>query len=579
MDICAPSDDRCNRAQRPRPASTHQHQPRVSRTSLAVALLAATLPAATAQSCVSLQGSTECPAFSNASISNSIGDFPFLSFVSDVESFDSRLRDYIGTAYVQDKYVEILGCSNVSLTNTTNLYARYTTSFLCNAIVQASLSNCNEDSNSVATLCADSCAQFAISEQDIISTPAFCGTPGTNANDQIRSDSDRCQHAAKALSGKCTPAVENEPDECGFSSNLPGLCAFCASSSQNSTDSCCVNANVESRCVGVQLPTTTTMPPLFTTTSTAAPTGSSSAAAAGASGLSGGAIAGIVIGSIVGAAALLGLIIAGCIFARKRKQHQQNSVLNTPSPTRHVAVGPPMTYGGDGHSPPPTIVPGARVARMSALEGSSSSNGYSSPRTGPYHERLDPYDSPESHRAYIGANLPKREGSLSSHSALGMVSGHTSPRSVSDPDRNFSSPEGVASGQSEQLQFFKDYYSHDDIHPNDTVAVLWAYQPRANDEFELERGDMLKVVGIWDDGWATGVRLTETADEWEARRALQRDSGVSNGSRQSRIESDSEIKAFPLVCVCLPQHWRKTIEGDSTDTGGGSGGDRHPPSP
>ncbi|KAL1599669.1 hypothetical protein SLS60_007472 [Paraconiothyrium brasiliense] len=322
------------------------------------------------------------------------------------------------------------------------------------------------------------------------------------------------------------------------------------------------------------------MPPLFTTTTTAAPTGSTSAAAAGASGLSGGAIAGIVIGSIVGAAVLLGLIIGGCIFARKRKQNQQNSILNTPSPTRQAAIGPPMTFGGDGHSPPPTIVPGARVARMSALEGSSSSDRYSSPRTGGYHDRLDPYDSPESHRAYLGAaNLPKRDGSLSSHSALGMASGHTSPRSVSDPDRNLSSPEGVASGQSEQLQFFKDYYSQDDIHPNDTVAVLWAYQPRANDEFELERGDMLKIVGIWDDGWATGVRLSETTTEWEARRALQRDSGVSNGSRKSRIESDSEIKAFPLVCVCLPQHWRKTIEGDSTDTGGGSGGDRRPPSP
>jgi hypothetical protein len=90
---------------------------------------------------------------------------------------------------------------------------------------------------------------------------------------------------------------------------------------------------------------------------------------------------------------------------------------------------------------------------------------------------------------------------------------------------------------------------------------------------------MLKVVGIWDDGWATGVRLSETAEQWEARRQVQRDSGVSNGSRQSRTESENEIKAFPLVCVCLPQHWRKTIEGDSTDPGAGpgSGGDPKPP--
>lgn len=158
---------------------------------------------------------------------------------------------------------------------------------------------------------------------------------------------------------------------------------------------------------------------------------------------------------------------------------------------------------------------------------------------------------------------------MSSNSILGS----SSPNTGSDQGRNFSSPDGVASGQSEQLQFFKDYYSQDDIHPNDTVATLWAYQPRAGDEFELERGDMLKVVGIWDDGWATGVRLAESAEQWEARRAEQRDSGVSNGSRRSQAELDSDIKAFPLVCVCLPQHWRKTIEGDSTDTGRGG----HPP--
>ena len=183
------------------------------------------------------------------------------------------------------------------------------------------------------------------------------------------------------------------------------------------------------------------------------------------------------------------------------------------------------------------------------------------------------YDSPDSrHHHFAGAAaFPKRQGSLSSRSALDSSSG--SPLSGSE-GRNFSSPEGVASGQSEQLQFFKDYYSQDDIHPNDTVATLWAYQPRAGDEFELERGDMLKIVGIWDDGWATGVRLSENAEQWEARKAEQRDSGVSNGSRRSQAEIDSDIKAFPLVCVCMPQHWRKTIEGDSTGSGHGPGGDR-----
>jgi serine/threonine protein kinase len=48
---------------------------------------------------------------------------------------------------------------------------------------------------------------------------------------------------------------------------------------------------------------------------------------------------------------------------------------------------------------------------------------------------------------------------------------------------------------SEQLRAFKDYYSHDEIQVGAYVSVLWAYAPRANDEFDLERGEMLLVVG------------------------------------------------------------------------------------
>ena len=158
----------------------------------------------------------------------------------------------------------------------------------------------------------------------------------------------------------------------------------------------------------------------------------------------------------------------------------------------------------------------------------------------------------------------RRHGSLSS----GSVLAGEDPQSPTSA--GMSSPQGMASQQSEQLPYFKDYYSQDEIHPGDSVAVLWAYQPRAPDEFALDRGDMLKVVGIWDDGWATGILSDEHAEDWEVRRQAQRDSGVSNTSGRVRETSppvSGEIKAFPLVCVCLPEHWRKTIEGDgSTDT-------------
>lgn len=239
--------------------------------------------------------------------------------------------------------------------------------------------------------------------------------------------------------------------------------------------------------------------------------------------------------------------------------------------------------------------PGGRVARMSALEGNSSESPFygaavvgdaargTNKRYGDTSESEGYYgDTPESRKAAPTAG--RRNGSLSSQSALGALDDPSSPNT----DGQLSSPEGVTSGQSEQLPFFKDYYSEDEIHPNDKVATLWAYQPRAGDEFELERGDMLKVIGIWDDGWATGVRIDERAEDYDPKRKLQRDSGVSNGSgRGDSPPPSGELKAFPvswypnidwflltrdqLVCVCLPEYWKQTIKGDASSDNGASG--------
>ena len=49
---------------------------------------------------------------------------------------------------------------------------------------------------------------------------------------------------------------------------------------------------------------------------------------------------------------------------------------------------------------------------------------------------------------------------------------------------------------------------------------------------------MIKVVDLWGDGWATGVKLAETFEQWEVREA-----------NSSTIQSDSKIKALPLGFV------------------------------
>ncbi|KAF2842341.1 hypothetical protein M501DRAFT_927866 [Patellaria atrata CBS 101060] len=537
--------------------------------------LAATIRSAMAQNCIRLEGSTTCPAFNQSSISTDASVsrlFPFLSFVSDVQSFDDGLRRYISTAFSALRYEQQIGCSSLNLTDTTDIYARYTTSVLCNAIIQNSVESCSISQDQTRPLCADTCVQYAMSEQRIVSTPELCGTSGDNAMTQLRADFIECALPANSITtGECVRGVENEPFDCGYQSNLGGLCSFCASSSPNSTDSCCVNSQVESRCQNVHLPVTTPMAPLFpNATSSAVPADTAAADPSSDDGLSGGAIAGIVIGSILGALLILGLVIFLCILARRRRQSQAGSIFNQPSPARRSPTYAPQMTFTDGANRQPEMVPGGRVARMTALESSSVSSA-ASPRNGGVlgyrHSESDRFDdSPESqHTGTLKSGAPKRTGSLSSGSALALGEDPSSPLSGSGRDQ-FSSPEGVHSGQSEQLQSFKDYYSQDEIHPNNVVATLWAYQPRANDEWELERGDMLKVVGIWDDGWATGTKIRDRAEHWgEEAHDGQRDSGMSNGSKRpgsSQVEVDGEIKAFPLVCVCLPQHWRKTIEGE-----------------
>lgn len=390
---------------------------------------------------------------------------------------------------------------------------------------------------------------------------------------QLRADWTNCALPSESLSNQCIPGYENEPTDCGYQYNLEGLCTYCNTSTVNSTDSCCFTSQAQSRCQNVRLPVYTSMAPLFptTTSSPPAPVSTPTTGAPSRHGLSGGQIAGIVVGSIAGAAFLLGLLICCCLMMRRRHQKTASrESLNQPTPPRS---GIAEKKGGF------EALPGARVTRMAALEGSNDSS---------------PHDGPSGPNAIQAARSHDPETSDSSMRAAGAAGMAPLPRrdkSTSDgvdgssPESNgYSSGEGGALSQSEQMDSFKDYYSNDEIHPNDHVSTLWAYQPRASDEFELDRGDMLRVVGIWDDGWATGVRVNQRAENWDPERKTQRDSGVSGGpSPEESPPQNGSVKAFPvckhflyqdylkcaniskLVCVCLPQHWRKTIEGDSTE--------------
>lgn len=479
------------------------------------------------------------------------------------------------------------------------MYARYTKTVLCNTLVQRSVDLCDLNEDQSASLCADSCAQFAQSEAYLTSDSELCSDPNQDLNDLIRADFITCSLPARALAARsCISGEDNEEDNCGYGNSTIGLCAHCSEDGGNDADTCCYRANVEERCQGVELPAIT-MTMTFDTTVTSLPTSTSdpnndnngdgesdNSGSGGGGGLSGGAIAGIVIGAIA-AIILLAVALFFCIRAmRRRSGSQKGSIFNQPSPSRN---GKSMSQTGQTAPQGYEVLPGGRIARMSALEGHSGDSssqrgksmsagatgaaaGYAAGRrkgSNTQSSSSEFGESPSSDRVLrVPPSAMRRNGSLSSNSVFNSV-----PQSPTSAEGGFSPPP-LGSQQSEQLPFFKDYYSQDDIHPGDRVSVLWAYQPRATDEFGLDRGDMLKVVGIWDDGWATGILLSERADEWDARRQAQRDSGVSNasGRRDSSPAASGEIKAFPLVCVCLPDHWRKTIdEGDGSTATGSNG--------
>lgn len=383
---------------------------------------------------------------------------------------------------------------------------------------------------------------MARSEELIAANPDLCGKPKDDFMKEVRSDFAMCSETKESL-GECIEGGENESKECGYGSNLPGLCGYCAESSPNSTDSCCRNSDAPSRCSNVNLPTTPSTPPLFpsnTSTSSATPS-----EAAGGGGLSGGQIAGIVVGSVAGAAILGALIAFLIIFLRRRRNNDDDTIFNQPSPQYRGGPASPASREKDTSY---DMVRGGRVARMSALQSHQDTSPHAAgAAAGKLNDSSDsePYGGTPGKSKRRPPVTTRRNGSLSSASVLAGDGDAMSPNSGSGGQ--YSSPEGVTS-QSEQLPYFRDYYSEDDIHPNDKVAVLWAYQPRAGDEFELERGEMLKVVGIWDDGWATGVRVNERAEEYDGIYRPQRDSGVSNGSerRGSSPPPTGEIKAFPV---------------------------------
>ncbi|KAI7873444.1 uncharacterized protein EV154DRAFT_528031 [Mucor mucedo] len=250
-------------------------------------LLSTSTSKAQEYSCLSLRDSVTCPAYKNFYLSPGglAQQYPFLSNVTDVQSFDEGMKQLMKTA--NPYYVE-LGCSNkASSSSTTIPYARYSLSYLCASLIQDSLYSlpCNfANKVNPPPLCQSTCFDYTASVQAITSNSDVCFNQELQSA-RLENMNSSCVYWS-GLNGTldCIPGIANEPNNCGYQLESDG-CAYCKT---NGTDTCCQTIR-------------------------------------GCNGLSVGAIIGIIIGSL----ALAGMMGAAFFFVRYKNSRKKNGVSYT----------------------------------------------------------------------------------------------------------------------------------------------------------------------------------------------------------------------------------------------------------
>jgi hypothetical protein len=395
----------------------------------------------------------------------------------------------------------------------------------------------------------------------------------------------------------------NEPENCGFGTNLPQLCTYCGRTSPNATSVCCESSNL-TECASINIPPTRPLPPIFTTTATATTTLTTTKPGA-TNHLSTGAIVGIVI-----AAAVVGLIAAGlCFFLclRRRERDDPGRPLRPKTSNVPMSCGPFPERNGYAN-----IEDESRVRRMAALHtagtGITSSPEITPPRT-ERSRRMDnssssdnnPLSSPEGGSPLMIGTLPPPPASptktgvgwaaaVAGPAAIGAAAaaasrgGNNGGKRGSRTSTTLSSmsPGGTEGSEAASVSEVADHYSANTILRQTDVVALWTYTPRLADEMALERGDVVRIENLYDDNWAIGRKLKTKVWDLPEDRSTERDSGIGTSHRESSstahrisletpreppgsssdkgkekeiISETGSVKAFPMVCVCHRDAW------------------------
>ncbi|KAL7314647.1 hypothetical protein PS15m_006193 [Mucor circinelloides] len=379
--------------------------------------------------CVSLANSKTCSAFSQFYIGlpGLAYDYPFLINTTTIEEFDERLLEYVNST---SDYLFPLGCLSSNY-NPTIPYARYSLTRLCVGMIQNPSYSlpCNFDNGlTPPPLCQSTCFEWVDSITHITQNPRVC-SDSTQRNTSLASFTDQCttwEGFNGTIAENCISGIANEPYSCGFGNNTSAACGYCRT---HSDDECCQQVT-------------------YCNPS-----------------LSAGAIVGIVIGSLVGAA----LIVFAAIwyYCRKRNHKHMNPFTHFLPSTNTSA-----TLTSQQPPPPPPPPSSKQQQQRHTATAASTLTGTLNGGVMVNASKLNNIDSPfmndkmEITDEYTSATIP-------------------TPLITTAKNSNNNTPLNE--------EFF---------------VVIHAYPPQMPDELELNAGDIVCLALYFDDGWALGYNVT-----------------------------------------------------------------------
>ncbi|CAO1625248.1 unnamed protein product [Sympodiomycopsis kandeliae] len=504
---------------------------------------------ASGSDCISLNGSSMCPAFTESYVSpsNLTLSYPFFSRVSDLASFDRQFRRYFNDyeQFRQTKIHEGLQCNE---TDSRNATLQWQQTVLCGKFAATSYNaGCTSGRNQTTSLvCQETCQDYSDSEHDFVNNATYC-TPTdqlrprnltTIRQNTIENDMESCTSWTALYSADtktCISGIDNEAN-CGWGFGVSDqLCSYCDSTNGKSIASCCYDSRTTlTGCAALGYRAAAQIKP--TSTSTAGrPSDTGSGAGdtngdddeGGTTHLSGGQLAGIVIGCVAGAL-LLGALLAWLLLRNRRNQNNaagQKMEPESQSDTAGMIAGAAAAPSNSPREKPYTF--SEESARLPSQEKTSAQYNNGSTGSGPFSNGL-------------GAGAAAGVGAAGLAGAGALAAGGDRPLSTATSSGT--------DGRGTTVSSVRCQYTGQDISPGDSIVAIYPYKAGLSDELDLvpESHELLSVVRIYDDGWCLLRRL-----------------------------SDGKEGAAPLVCCQsskgeLPAHMRRR-NGNDSSTGTGTG--------